>query len=228
MKKLVVLSLGAVLFFSSCGTYTETGATTGGWFGSIIGSAIGGIAGGPRGSDVGTLIGMAGGAMVGAAIGQAADEAQQKKMEEYQRRRMERGQGDYQPRYGYPDNRGYETKDFDVLEIRRPMLIDTNRDQLLSRGEEARVVFEIFNTSTKPVYRITPSVTEITGNKHIEVSDNVMIECIEPGKGIRYTALVRADNRLKDGEAVFRIGVFQGNREQSSQAREFRIQTSKR
>ena len=44
MKKLVVLSLGAVLLFSSCGTYVETGATTGGWFGSIIGSAIGGIA----------------------------------------------------------------------------------------------------------------------------------------------------------------------------------------
>ena len=127
-----------------------------------------------------------------------------------------------------PENRGYDTRDYEVLEIRRPMLMDTNRDQILSRGEEARVVFEVFNTSTKPVYRITPSVTEITGNKHIEISDNVMIESIEPGKGIRYTALIRADNRLKDGEAVFRIGVFQGNREQVSQTREFRIQTSKR
>lgn len=228
MKKLVVLSLGAALLFSSCGTYVETGATTGGWFGSIIGSAIGGIAGGPRGSDVGTLIGMAGGAVVGAAIGQAAEEAQQKKMEEYQQRRIERGHGSYQPRYEYPENRSYDTRDYEVLEIRRPMLMDTNRDQILSRGEEGRVVFEIFNTSTKPVYRITPSVTEVTGNKHIEISDNVMIESIEPGKGIRYTALIRADNRLKDGEAVFRIGVFQGNREQVSQTREFRIQTSKR
>ena len=224
MKKLVVLSLGALLLFSSCGTYTETGATTGGWFGSIIGSAIGGIAGGPRGSDIGTLIGMAGGAVVGAAIGQAADEAQQKKMEEYQQQR----QADRQPRYSYPENRGYDVKDYSVLEIRRPALIDTNRDQVLSRGEEARVVFEIFNTSTKPVYRITPSVVEITGNSHIEVSDNVMIESIEPGKGIRYTALVRADNRLKDGEAVFRIGVFQGRKEIASQTQEFRIQTSKR
>ena len=228
MKKLVVLSLGAALLLSSCGTYTEAGATTGGWFGSIIGSAIGGIAGGPRGSDVGTLIGMAGGAVVGAAIGQAADEAQQKKTEEYHQRRMERSQGDYQPRYSYPENRGYDARDYDVLEIRRPMLLDTSSDQILSRGEEARVVFEIYNTSTKPVYRITPSVAEITGNRHIEVSDNVMIECIEPGKGIRYTALVRADNRLRDGEAVFRISVFQGKREQMSQTREFRIQTSKR
>ena len=222
MKKLVVLSLGAALLFSSCGTYAEAGATTGGWFGSIIGSAIGGIAGGPRGSDVGTLIGMAGGAVVGAAIGQAAEEAQQKKMEERYQYNMERRQAE-RPSVGT-----YYDRNLEVLEIRRPMLMDTSRDQILSRGEEARVVFEIFNTSTKPVYRITPSVVEVTGNKHIDVSDNVMIESIEPGKGIRYTALIRADNRLRDGEAVFRIGVFQGNREQASQTREFRIQTSKR
>ena len=73
-----------------------------------------------------------------------------------------------------------------------------------------------------------PSVIEITGNKHIDISENVMIESIEPGKGIRYTALVRADNSLKDGEAVFRIGVYQGRKEIVSQTRDFRIQTSKR
>ncbi|MBR1411017.1 MAG: hypothetical protein IJ580_07970 [Prevotella sp.] len=228
MKKLMVLSLGAALLFSSCGTYTETGATTGGWFGSIIGSAIGGIAGGPRGSDIGTLIGMAGGAAVGAVVGQAADEAQQKRMEEYQQNRMERSRVQRQPQYDYPESRGYDAKDYDVLEIRHPQLTDANHDRVLSRGEEARVVFEIFNTSTRPVYRITPSVVEVTGNKHIAVTDNVMIESIAPGKGIRYTAQVRADNRLKDGDAVFRLGVFQGDKEIVSQTREIRIQTSKR
>lgn len=221
MKKLVVLSLGVMLLLSSCGTYTETGATTGGWFGSIIGSAIGGITGGPRGSDIGSLIGLAGGAVVGAAIGQAAENAHQKKVEEYQQQRVERQRD-------YPMNSGFDAKEYDVLEIRRPMLIDTSRDQILSRGEEARVIFEVFNTSDKPVYRIMPSVMEITGNKHIEISDNVMIESIEPGKGIRYTALVRADDRLKDGEAVFRIGVYQGRKEIVSQTQDFRIQTSKR
>jgi hypothetical protein len=115
-----------------------------------------------------------------------------------------------------------------ALEIRHARILDASRDGVLSRGEEARIVFEVFNTSTKPVYRIQPSVAEITGNRHIEVSDNVMIESIAPGQGIRYTALVRADGRLKDGEAVFRIGVFQGRHEIVSQTREFRIQTSKR
>ncbi len=227
MKKLFVLSLGAMLLLISCGTYTETGATTGAWFGSIIGSAIGGISGGPRGSDIGTLIGMAGGAAVGAAVGQAADEAHQKKMEEYHQRRMDR-QAQRQPEFGAPDNAGYDAYRPDGLEIRHPMLLDTNRDQVLSRGEEARVVFEVFNTTDQTLYRIRPNVTEVTGNRHIEVSDNVMIESIAPGKGIRYTALVRADNALRDGEAVFRIGVFQGHKEIVSQTREFRIQTSKR
>ena len=55
-----------------------------------------------------------------------------------------------------------------------------------------------------------------------------MIESIAPGKGIRYTALVRADNGLRDGEAVFRIGVFQDRKEIVSQTREFRIETRKR
>lgn len=220
MKKLFVLSLGAMLLLSSCGTYTETGATTGAWFGSIIGSAIGGIAGGPRGSDIGTLIGMAGGAAVGAAVGQAADEAHQKKMEEYQQRRN--------ADYGYPDDRIYMERTPDALEIRRPTLIDSSRDEVLTRGEEARIVFEVYNTTDKTLYRVRPNVTEISGNRHIEVSDNVMIESIAPGKGIRYTALVRADNGLRDGEAVFRIGVFLGRNEIVSQTREFRIQTSKR
>ena len=222
------MSLGAMLLLSSCGTYTETGATTGAWFGSIIGSAIGGIAGGPRGSDIGTLIGMAGGAAVGAAVGQAADEAQQKKMEEYQQRRMERGNGQRQSGYDYPDDRIYMDRTPEALEIRRPMLIDSSRDDVLTRGEEARIVFEVYNTTDKTLYRVRPNVTEISGNKHIEVSDNVMIESIAPGKGIRYTALVRADNGLRDGEAVFRIGVFLGRNEIVSQTREFRIQTSKR
>jgi hypothetical protein len=90
------------------------------------------------------------------------------------------------------------------------------------------VVFEIYNNSTKPVFRIQPSVAEVTGNRHIRVSQNVLVESLPPGKGIRYTALVKADDRLKDGEAVIRIGVFQRNKEITSQTREFTIQTSKR
>ena len=114
-----------------------------------------------------------------------------------------------------------------ALEIRNPRLVDASRDGVLCRGEQARMVFEVFNNSSEPIYRVQPTVAEITGNRHIIVSQNVMVECIMPGKGIRYTAAIKADNRLKDGEAVFRIGVTQGNQEVSSQTREFPIITSK-
>ena len=230
MKKILVLSVGMLLLVSSCGTYTESGAVTGGWFGSIIGSAIGGITGGPRGSDIGTLVGMAGGAVVGAAIGQAAENAQQQKYEDYRRQRQERADDRL---YGFDENFNSSHRQVvpateSCLEIRNPHLIDSSRDGVLTRGEEARMVFEIFNTSTKPVFHVLPMVRELTGNKHIRVSENVLVESIMPGKGIRYTAVIRADDRLHDGEAMFRISVFQGSKEMASQAREFRIITSKR
>ena len=99
---------------------------------------------------------------------------------------------------------------------------------MLNRGEEAMVVFEVFNTSSETVYRVQPSVAEVTGNRHIRISENVLVESIRPGKGIRYTAVLKADDRLRDGDAVIRVGVFQGNREVNSQTQEFTIKTSRR
>ena len=114
------------------------------------------------------------------------------------------------------------------LEIRNARIVDASHDGQLSRGEEARMVFEVFNNSSDPAYQVQPSVAETTGNKHIRISENVLVECIAPGKGIRYTAVIKADNHLKDGEAVIRIGVFQRNQEITSQTRDFMIKTSKR
>ena len=257
MKKLLVISVGTMLLLSSCGTYAGSGAATGGYFGSIIGSAIGGITGGWRGSDVGQLIGMAGGAMVGAAIGAAADNAEQQKYEDYKAQRQERIRN-MQRNTPEPesDNSGFDSTNsgddrlfgfdenfsateevnapttlelrFTPVAIRNARLIDASRDGVLVRGEEARMVFEVFNNSERTAYRVLPTVTEVTGNKHIHISENVMVESILPGKGIRYTATIKADSRLRDGEAVFRIGVMQGNKEIPSQAREFTIKTSRR
>ena len=263
MKKLLVISVSAMLILSSCGTYTGSGAVTGGYFGSIIGSAIGGISGGWRGSDIGSLVGLAGGAVVGAAIGAAADNAEQQKYEEYKMQRQERirnmqrsssAQSEYDDEYDSDDS-GFDSSNsgddrlfgFDenfgsapgkapapvavagqAIEIRNPRLVDASRDGILRRGEEARMVFEVFNKSDKPVYRVLPTVVEVTGNKHIHVSQNVMVESIMPGKGIRYTATIKADDRLRDGDAVIRIGVMQGNKDVPSQSREFAIKTSKR
>lgn len=251
MKKNLVISMSALLLLSSCGTYTGAGAVTGGSFGSIIGSAIGGIAGGYRGSNIGTLIGMAGGAAVGAAVGAAADNAERQRYEEHVAARQQqavehaRYERSNQSDSGFDatnsgDDRLYgfgedfsskvsetTTASSSNLEIRNPRIVDANRNGVLTRGEEARLVFEIFNVSSKPAYRVMPSVSEITGNRHIRVSENVLVESIMPGRGIRYTAVIKADDRLKDGNAVFKIGVFLDNKEIISQTQEFPIKTSK-
>ena len=228
MKKVLLISVSALLLLNSCGTYTADGAVTGGWFGSVIGSAIGGISGGHRGSNVGSLIGMAGGAVIGAAVGQAADQAEQRKYEEYKMSRQ-RTNSNRNNDYGFgedftPSNNVLE----DGLEIRNPRLVDSSRDGVLVRGEEARMVFEIYNTSDKVIRSVQPAVAEVTGNKHIHISENILIESIAPGKGVRYTASIKGDNGLRDGEAVIRIGVLQANKEVSSQTRNFTIVTRKK
>ena len=243
MKKIVVLAVSALLVMSSCGSYEAAGAYTGAHFGSIIGSAIGGINGGWRGHEVGSLIGLAGGAVVGAAIGKAADEkAEARATERYERHRQANAARHQQDDiYGSdafdPSGRGDDRIMIDglapgptapaALQINNARLLDATRDGWLSRGESARMVFEIHNPTSMPVYGVQPSVIEVTRNKHIHISENILVECIQPNETIRYTAQVKADNRLKDGEAVIRISVLQSGREISSQSRDFRIRTSK-
>lgn len=255
MKKVLILSLGVLIVMSSCGTYEGAGAYTGAHFGSIIGSAIGGITGGWRGSDVGSLIGLAGGAVVGAAIGKAADEkVEARAAERYERHRQANAQRNAQwngERRDYDDDdsgfdpagRGDDRIFLDgmsggpvpdaasapvALEIRNAHFMDTSRDGYLTRGETARVVFEIYNPSPRAVYGVQPSVLEVTGNKHIFISENVLVESILPNQSIRYTAQVKTDKRLKDGQAVFRVSVFQRGREITSQSRDFRVKTTRR
>ena len=220
-----------VLLMSSCNT-TEQGAYNGAMFGSMIGSAIGGITGGWHGRDVGMLAGMAGGAIAGATVGKANEESRHAKIAErrMQRQREQEYQQELQDGYD-PQGRGDDRITFDdspsasaTLEIRNPQVI-LGRDGVLSRGEEGRVVFEVFNNSSAPIYRVHPMVSEITGNKHIRISENVYVECIMPHQGIRYTAMVKADSRLKDGEAVIRIAIMQVGEEITNT---LTVRTSKR
>ena len=219
MKKMLILLSAVLLTLSSCGSYEATGAYTGAQFGSVIGSAIGGLTGGWRGSDVGTLIGMAGGAAVGAAIGKAADgraaETSHRTNSYDDRIMMEQ-----------PMQRSYAADA--ALEIRHLQLSDYDGDGRLVRGETARVVFEICNTSNRPIYSVLPSVREVTGNKHVHISENVLVECIKPKETIRYTAQLKADNGLRNGEALLRVAIFQAGNEITAQTREMRIETCKK
>lgn len=230
MKKSFIWVLGLLLVVSACTSNAAGGAYVGGQFGHVIGSAIGGIAGGWRGHHTGALIGTVGGVVAGAAIGAAIDNAQEKKYEEISRaRENERYQSDDS---GFdPEGRGYDRIMIEPeeapLNIRNAMITEMQHDGVLTRGEECTVMFEIMNTSDHPIYDIQPFVEDATGNKHINISPNLRVESIGPRQGIRYTATILADKRLKDGEILVRIGVVQAGREVKSQTREFSVPTAK-
>ncbi|MBR6286793.1 MAG: hypothetical protein IKR18_07395 [Bacteroidaceae bacterium] len=231
MKYFVLTLAGSAMLLSACGTYTGAGAVTGAHLGSLFGSAVGGLAGGHHGYHVGTLVGMAGGAVVGAAVGSAAD----KKSEIY-----EYNDDYYNGSYSASPARTYTPSTYrgegyeapgrynSEMQIRNVRFVDANMDNVLVAGEDSKLIFEVMNTSDKTLFDVCPLVVETTGNKHVVVSPGIHVERIEPGKGIRYTAMVHADSRLKDGMVKFRISAVQGDNLVSSKISEVNVVTKRR
>lgn len=113
------------------------------------------------------------------------------------------------------------------LEIMNARFVDSNEDNTLNRNETAKVIFEIRNNGAHTLYDVVPTVIETTGNKHIFISPSVHVESIAPGHVIRYTAMVKADNRLKNGTACFCVSVIQGGKT-ISKVNQFDIPTKSR
>ena len=112
------------------------------------------------------------------------------------------------------------------IEIVNARFVDDNQDGVLSRNEVGKIIFEVMNRGDKVISDVQPSVLETTGNAHIYVSPSIHIESIAPGKGVRYTALVKTDKKLKNGMARFALTVLQGQKS-ISKVTEFNIKTSK-
>ena len=112
-----------------------------------------------------------------------------------------------------------------ALEIRNVRYVGNG--MTLSAGELAKVTVEVYNNSTSSLYGVQPAVVETTGNRHIFVSAPILIEKIAPGKGIRYTAMVKADRKLKDGTAHFKVFATEKASGSESNATEFDISTNR-
>lgn len=113
-----------------------------------------------------------------------------------------------------------------TMEIRNARFIDADGDDTISRGEMCKVVFEVYNNGLQPVHNVVPTVAEMTGNKHIYISQPICVEKIGAYKGVRYTAMVKADNRLKYGTIKLCCSVLQ-NGETISKVTEFNVETRK-
>lgn len=112
------------------------------------------------------------------------------------------------------------------IEITNARFVDDNEDGALSRGETGKVIFEVRNKGEQTLYDVIPSVIEVNGNTHLYISPSIHVESIAPGRGIRYTAIVKADKKLPNGSARFAVTVLQGNKS-ISKVTEFDIKTKK-
>lgn len=228
MKKSVIIVACGVLMLSSCGSTASNGAVTGAMLGGWFGSAIGGIFGGHYGHDVGTVFGMATGAAIGAANGARVEERDAQRIEEYHRHMKKRGN----ERYGSDDsgfhstNSGDDVIEFEssvadtgtpAFELKNVRFVDANNDGKLQRSELGKISFEIKNVTSQVQYDLIPSIVEVTGNSHIMISPSARIENIAPGQTLRYTAMVKADNSLKDGTACFEMSVSLNGRVQGKE-----------
>ncbi len=240
------------------GEGAATGAAFGSILGSAIGGISGGWRGHDIGTIVGMAGGAAIGAAVGAAADQQEQkkyEAYQRDRSGYQRGQGGYDNGRYgNGSYSSSDDSGFDATNsgddritFDgagpqgqsskvesihigtpQIEIRNARFIDGDNDGVMRPGEECRVVFEVMNRSAVTIYDIQPTVTDVSGNKHIQISPNLHVESIAPNSGIRYTATILPDKKLKDGEVVIQMGVKQGNQEVAAQTKELIVQTRKR
>lgn len=113
-----------------------------------------------------------------------------------------------------------------ILEIVNARFVDDNEDNCLNRNETCKVIFEIVNRGHESVYDVVPTVVETTGNKHIFISPSIHVEKISPSSGVRYTAMVKADRKLKDGMARFCVSVIHEGKS-ISKVNEFNIPTKR-
>ncbi|MCD8282603.1 MAG: glycine zipper domain-containing protein [Prevotella sp.] len=94
-----------------------------------------------------------------------------------------------------------------AIEIQNVRFVDSDGSNTIQRLEQCEISFEIYNAGNRAAVNIEPAVTEKSSGGHIQVSPSILIESLAAGKGIRYTARVKADNAIKDGNADFEITV---------------------
>ncbi len=223
MNRFIIVCLAGCVLLSGCATgrmgagnggAVVAGAAIGGNLGSAMGGLIGsgnrGGRGGFRGSAIGTIIGT----VAGAAIASAATAPK----EEEKVYKVERTTSNVA--------RAKATSPLADLQISNIRFIDDGRDQVIDAGELSKVIFEITNEGDQTAYNVLPVVTETTGSKYIYISSSILVEEIAPGEGIKYTANLEADEKLKNGSVTIHVAVADeyGN-EYDSQ--EFTLQTRK-
>lgn len=210
MKKLSILLI-AIFLLQSCASRTLYGAGSGMWVGSTVGGALGGIFGGHRGYHLGTMVGVIAGAAAGAV---AANSAERSKYDEYVEGYNNSSRNSYRDAQQLPNSSYSRSEESEVarqavspLTLRNLRFIDNGGNQVINRGEDCKIIFELCNSTANDIYDVVPYVCETNGNSHVFLSPSTRIEVIKAGDVVRYTCSLRSDKRLSKGTLNFRISV---------------------
>lgn len=213
MKTQILVLFFSTLLLSGCATErvgspsgvyagASIGGTLGNAVGGLIGESNGGWRGGYRGSAIGTIVGT----IAGAAVGNALTTPRDEKDSYYPETRI----GVY-PKSNVERARPYIRESLTHLKVRNIRFIDDSRTRSINAGESSKVIFEVMNEGNETTYNVVPLVEQLTDMKYIGISSSVMIEKINPGEGIRYTANIYAGAKLRNGEVTFRVAVSDEN-----------------
>lgn len=112
--------------------------------------------------------------------------------------------------------------------IRNARFVDENHDGILRAGEQCQITFEIMNYTRHTLYDVQPMVYDVTGNKNLYISPNLHVESIAPNSGVRYTASILADKKLKDGTAKIRVGATVNSQEVNTDTHDLLIVTRRK
>ena len=112
--------------------------------------------------------------------------------------------------------------------IRNARFVDENHDGILRAGEQCQITFEIMNYTRHTLYDVQPMVYDVTGNKNLYISPNLHVESIAPNSGVRYTASILADRKLKDGTAKIRVGATVNNQNVNTDTHDLTIVTRRK
>lgn len=114
------------------------------------------------------------------------------------------------------------------LQIRKVRISYAGDQEVVYAGDECTLQFEIMNLSNSTVFDVQPLVVDESSNKHIHISPNLHVERISPNAGIRYTATILADKRLKDGVANIRVSAMVGGQENANGGKMLTLTTKRR
>lgn len=220
---------------SACSPYGMQGnpaaVQAGAAIGGVLGAIVGDRAGGYNGSQFGALLGTVAGAAVGNAVTTPREDNYE--VEEYYIKSRPSA-----PRYGnygrredsscYDETPYYEDMPpASGLQIVNLRFIDENRNHVIDAEEESKLVFDIVNNGDVPAYNVLPIIEEVSGMKHLLVSPSAQIAYMPVGNRIRYTATIRGEKRLKEGQADFRVYATESNGA-VTEVHEFSLLTQKR